>query len=224
LGSSNIFYRIEEKFVEQAAKKEAVTFTDFLRARFKGIVEPIAGFLNHIGLLPNVATLLGLFGTTIGAYFLANGQITVGGLIILIAAPFDAIDGTMARLRGESSNFGAFVDSVTDRYAELVIFGGLLIYYLQQQNWLGAGLCYLAAAGSMLVSYIRARGQSIGFETKVGILTRVERFLILIPCLIFNLPIIAVGSIAFLANLTAFHRILDVRRQAYEKLSLGSKQ
>lgn len=210
--------------MEQTAKKEAVTFTDFLRTRFKGVIDPIAGFLNHIGLLPNVATLLGLFGTTIGAYFLAVGQITVGGLIILVAAPFDAIDGTMARLRGESSNFGAFVDSVTDRYAELVIFGGLMIYYLQQQHWIGAGLCYLAAAGSMLVSYIRARGQSVGFDTKTGILTRVERFLILIPCLVFNIPIVAVVAIAFFANLTALQRILDVRRQAYEKISLGSKQ
>jgi CDP-diacylglycerol--glycerol-3-phosphate 3-phosphatidyltransferase len=203
--------------VERAAKKEAVTFTDFLRARFKGVLEPIAGFLNRLGLLPNVATLLGLFGTTIGAFFLATGQITIGGLIILVAAPFDAIDGTMARLRGESSSFGAFVDSVTDRYAELVIFGGLTIYYLQRADWLGVVLCYLAAAGSMLVSYIRARGQSVGYETKIGILTRVERFLILIPCLIFNIPIVAVGAIAFFANLTAFQRILDVRRQAYEK-------
>jgi CDP-diacylglycerol--glycerol-3-phosphate 3-phosphatidyltransferase len=211
-------------FVERAAKKEVLTLTDFLRTRFKGVLEPIAGFFNRIGLMPNMATLLGLFGTTIGAYFLATGQITVGGLILLVAAPFDAIDGTMARLRGESSNFGAFVDSVTDRYAELVIFGGLLIYYLQGQDWLGAGLCYLAASGSMLVSYIRARGQSVGFETKIGVLTRVERFLILIPCLIFNLPLVAVGAIAFFANVTALQRIFDVRRQAYEKMGLGHKQ
>jgi CDP-diacylglycerol--glycerol-3-phosphate 3-phosphatidyltransferase len=210
--------------VEQAAKKEPVTFTDLLRARFKGVLEPMAGFLNRIGLMPNVATLLGLFGVTIGAFFLATGRIPLGGLIILIAAPIDALDGTMARLRGESSNFGAFVDSVTDRYSELAIFGGLLIFYLQDQNWVGAGLSYLAAAGSMLVSYVRARAQSVGFETKVGFLSRVERFIILIPCLIFNQPLIAVGAIALFANLTALQRILHVRRQAYEKLGLGRKQ
>jgi CDP-diacylglycerol--glycerol-3-phosphate 3-phosphatidyltransferase len=209
--------------VERAAKKEPVTFTDFLRTRFKGVLEPIAGFLNRLGLMPNMATLLGLFGTMIGAYFLAIGQITIGGLIILVAAPFDAIDGTMARLRGQSSSFGAFVDSVTDRYSELVIFGGLVIYYLQQQNWLGVVLCYLAAAGSMLVSYVRARAQAVGFDSKIGFLSRVERYLILIPCLVFNQPIIAVGLIALFANITAYQRILDVRRQAYEKLSLGQK-
>lgn len=206
--------------VERVAKKEAVTFTDFLRARFKGVLEPIAGFLNRLGLMPNTATLLGLMGTAIGAAFLAAGQITIGGLIILIAAPMDALDGTMARLRGESSEFGAFVDSVTDRYAELVIFGGLLFYYLQNQNWIGATLTYLAAAGSVLVSYIRARAQSVGFETKIGIFTRVERYLVLIPCLVFNVPIIAVAVIGLFANITAFQRIWHVRAQAYEKMGL----
>lgn len=210
--------------MERAAKKEPLTFTDFLRARFKGILEPIAGFLNRIGLMPNTATLLGLFGTTIGAIFLATGHITIGGLIILAAAPLDAIDGTMARLRGESSKFGAFVNSVTDRYSELVIFGGLLAFYLQGQDWVGAGLTYLAAAGSVLVSYIRARAQSVGFETKVGIFSRVERFLVLIPCLIINQPWIAVAVIALFANITAVQRIWNVRCQAYEAMGLNQKK
>lgn len=209
--------------MERAAKKDPVTFTDFLRARFKGILEPIAGFLNSFGLMPNTVTLFGLFGVTIGAYFLAVGQVTLGGLIILVMAPIDALDGTMARLRGESSQFGAFVDSVTDRYSELVIFGGLLVLFSQQQDWLGVSLTYLAAAGSVLVSYIRARAESVGFDTKIGIFSRVERFLVLIPCLVFNVPIIAVGVIALFANITALQRILHVRRQAYEKMGLIRK-
>lgn len=201
--------------MQQTVKKEPLTFTDFLRARFKGVFEPIAGFLNSLGLKPNTVTLLGLFGTIIGSVFLASGHITVGGLIILVMAPIDALDGTMARLRGESSQFGAFVDSVTDRYSELAIFGGLLIYFTQQQDWVGIGLTYLAAAGSVLVSYIRARAQSVGYETKIGIFSRVERFFVLVPCLVFNLPLIAVGAIALFANITAFQRILHVRRQVY---------
>lgn len=205
--------------MERAAKKDAVTFTDFLRARFKGILEPVAGFLNKIGMAPNTATLLGLLGVTIGAIFLASGHITAGGLLILLAAPLDALDGTMARLRGEPSQFGAFVDSVTDRYAELVIYGGLAFYYSQRQDVLGVSLTYLAAAGSVLVSYIRARAQAVGYETKVGIFTRVERFLVLIPCLIFNIPLIGVGIIGLLANVTALQRILHVRNQAYEEMT-----
>lgn len=203
--------------MQDVAKKESRTFTDLLRARFKGILEPIAGFLNRLGLTPNAVTLIGLLGTTIGAIFLATGHIRLGGLIILVAAPLDALDGTMARLRGQASRFGAFLDSVTDRYAELIIFGGLLIYFTQQQNGLGMILAYLAAAGSVLVSYIRARAEAVGYETKVGILTRVERFLVLIPCLIFNIPVIAVGLIAVFAHITAVQRILHVRRQALEE-------
>lgn len=215
--------RGEDVIVERAAKKESLTFTDFLRARFKGVIEPVAGFLNHIGLTPNMATMLGLLGTMVGSIFLGAGHITLGGLIILLSAPIDALDGTMARLRGEPSEFGAFVDSVSDRYAELMIFGGLLFYYLQQQNWVGAGLSYLAAAGSVLVSYIRARGQSVGFDTKVGLLTRVERFIVLIPSLVFNVPLVGVAIIAVLANITAFQRILHVRSQANAKAGLTQK-
>jgi len=210
--------------VEQTVNKEPVTLSDIMRARFKGIVEPIAGFLNNIGLQPNVVTLFGLFGTVIGSVFLAAGQITLGGIIILFMAPIDALDGAMARLRGQPSSFGAFVDSVTDRYSELFIFGGLLFYYLQQQDWLGASLTYLAAAGSILVSYIRARAQSVGFETKIGLFSRFERLVVLIPCLIINQPWIAVGAIALLANITALQRILHVRRQAYARMSPRAKK
>jgi CDP-diacylglycerol---glycerol-3-phosphate 3-phosphatidyltransferase len=210
--------------VQQAAKKENATLTDYLRAQFKGVLEPIARFLNGLGLMPNTVTLLGLLGTTMGAYFLAVGNITIGGIIILITAPIDALDGTMARLRGESSDFGAFVDSVTDRYSELVIFGALLIFFLNEQNWLAAGLTYLAAAGSLLVSYVRARAQSVGFEAKIGIFSRVERYIVLIPLLIFNLPVTAVGVIALFTNITAYQRILHVRRQAYDKMGVTRKK
>ena len=109
-----------------------MTLTDFLRSRFKGVLDPIALFLNRIGLMPNTVTILGLAGNTLGAYFLARGQMTLGGILIFLMGPIDALDGTMARLRGDPTEFGAFVDSVTDRYSELVIFGGLLYYYLQQ--------------------------------------------------------------------------------------------
>jgi CDP-diacylglycerol--glycerol-3-phosphate 3-phosphatidyltransferase len=131
--------------------------------------------------------------------------------------PVDALDGTMARLRGEPTEFGAFVDSVTDRYSELVIFGGLLYYYLQQGEGLLAVLAYLAAAGSVLVSYTRARAQSLGVETKVGLLTRLERYLILSPALVFNIPHIALWILAVFTNLTALQRILDVRSKAHQK-------
>jgi CDP-diacylglycerol--glycerol-3-phosphate 3-phosphatidyltransferase len=126
----------------------------------------------------------------------------------------DALDGTMARLRGMAGQFGAFVDSVSDRYSELVIFAGLLFYYAQQRDWITALAVYGAAAGSVLVSYVRARGQSLGWDTKVGLLTRLERYLVLSPALILNVPAIGLWIIAIFANFTAVQRIIDVRRQA----------
>lgn len=199
-----------------AEKKEPMTFTDLMRSRFKGILDRLAGFLNHLGLMPNTVTIIGLIGNTIGAYFLARGQMTIGGVFILLMGPVDALDGSMARLRGEPSEFGAFVDSVTDRYSELVIFGALLLYYSLQGDWLPALLAYLAAAGAVLVSYTRARAQSLGFETKVGILTRFERYLVLAPCLVFNIPLVALWILAVLGNLTAIQRIYDVRRKVHQ--------
>jgi CDP-diacylglycerol--glycerol-3-phosphate 3-phosphatidyltransferase len=205
--------------VEQAAdSKQSMTLTDQMRRRFKGVLDPIGEFLNRLGLKPNQITFLGLVGNTIGAIFIARGNMFLGGLVVLLMGPIDALDGTMARLRGEASEFGAFVDSVTDRYSELVIFAGMLYFFLQQNEPLYIFLTYLAAAGSVLVSYTRARAQSLGHETKVGLLTRMERYLVLAPALVFNLPHVALWILAVLANLTAVQRILDVRRKAYQHL------
>ncbi len=204
--------------MEQASEeKKQITFTDQMRLRFRGVLDPIGGFLNRIGLMPNTMTILGLLGNTLGAILLAQGRMTIGGLIILAMGPVDALDGTMARLRGEPSEFGAFVDSVTDRYSELVIFGGLLFYYIQQDNWMGALVTYLAAGGSVLVSYVRARASSLGYDTKVGILTRMERYLVLAPTLVLNIPLVGLWIIAILANITALQRIWDIRRQTRAK-------
>lgn len=206
--------------MEQASEdKKRITFTDQMRLRFRGILDPIGAFLNRIGLMPNTMTILGLVGNTVGAFLLAQGKMTWGGLIILLMGPIDALDGTMARLRGEPSEFGAFVDSVTDRYSELVIFGGLLYYYIQEANWVMALVTFVAAGGSVLVSYIRARASSLGYDTKVGILTRMERYLVLAPTLVLNIPWVGLWIIAILANITALQRIWDVRRQ-----TRGSKE
>jgi CDP-diacylglycerol--glycerol-3-phosphate 3-phosphatidyltransferase len=207
--------------VEQASEeKKQVTFTDQMRLRFRGVLDPIGAFLNRIGLMPNTMTILGLIGNTVGAVLLSQGQMRWGGLIILAMGPIDALDGTMARLRGEPSEFGAFVDSVTDRYSELVIFGGLLYYYIQEPDWVLALVTFVAAGGSVMVSYIRARASSLGYDTKVGILTRMERYLVLAPALVLNIAWVGLWIIAILANITALQRIWDIRRQIHD----GSKE
>jgi CDP-diacylglycerol--glycerol-3-phosphate 3-phosphatidyltransferase len=199
--------------VAEVAKPEPITLTDQLRVRFKGVLDPIARFLNGLGIYPNTMTIIGLIGNIIGAFFLSQGRMTIGGMFIIAMGPVDALDGTMARMRGESGVYGAFVDSVTDRYSELIIFGGLLIYFLNQNAGLASAVTYAAAAGSILVSYIRARAQSLGHEAKVGTFTRLERYLVLAPLLVFNLPLIGVAIVAVGANVTALQRIAHIRRE-----------
>jgi CDP-diacylglycerol---glycerol-3-phosphate 3-phosphatidyltransferase len=202
-----------EPLVKNTEKKR-VSLTDHLRGLFKWVLDPIGGFLNKIGLTPNSITMLGLVGNIVAAVFLARGEIFWGGILVFVMWPVDALDGTMARLRGEPTDFGGFVDSVTDRYSELAIFAGLLYYFLQEGNSLAVMLVFASASGSILVSYTRARAEALDFDAKIGALTRVERYLVLAPSLIFNIPLTAMWIIAIMANFTALQRIFYVRRQA----------
>ena len=195
-------------------KSKTKTFTDYMRVWFKGILDPIGGFLNRIGITPNMMTMLGLLGNIVGAWYLAQGNMLLGGVFVLICTPFDALDGTMARLRGEANEFGAFVDSVTDRYSELFILGGLLYHFSVLGDQLSIIVVYVAAAGSVLVSYVKARADSLKFDANVGILTRMERYLVIAPLLLFNQPIIAIWIVAVLANITALQRFWKVRQQS----------
>ena len=155
--------------MEQANKTPTrLTLTDQMRRRFKGILDPIGAFLNRLGLMPNTVTILGLVGNTIGAYFLATGHMASGACSSSLwdrSMPWTA---PWPGCAGEASNFGAFVDSVTDRYSELVIFGGLLFYYLQHGDGIvrlaglpgsrriDPGFLYAGARPSRLVSIPRS--------------------------------------------------------------------
>ncbi len=194
------------------------TFTDFMRGLFKGVLEPVGNFLNKIGLTPNMMTMLGLLGNMFGAWFLSQGNMVLGGLFVLICTPFDALDGTMARLRGEANDFGAFVDSVTDRYSELFILGGLSYHFITTGDHLSTFIVYAAAAGSILVSYVKARADSLHFDANVGILTRMERYLVIAPLLLINQPVLAIWIVAILANITALQRFWKVRQQAHQRV------
>ncbi len=195
--------------------QENETFTDLMRKVFKGIIDPVAAFLNRLGLTPNTVTLAGLAGHFLAGCLVFKGWTSWAGIVLLILAPLDALDGAMARQRGESNKFGAFTDSVTDRYSEFVIFGSLLFYFALRQDWITCAGVYLAVSGSIMVSYIRSRAESLGFNAKNGLLSRLERYIILIACLIFNIPIIAIWLIAVFSHFTALQRIFYIRKQAF---------
>jgi len=186
----------------------------FLRKTFKSILDKIAGFLINLGLKPNIITISGLIGNIVAAILIGSGQLFWGGVLAMLVGPFDALDGAMARLKNEPSKYGSFIDSVTDRYDELVLLAGLLVHFIMVDEWIGCVLVYFAAVGSVMVSYVRAKAEALGYSAKVGILTRVERYLILIPGIILGKPMISLAIIALLGNITAIQRFYFVRKQA----------
>lgn len=194
-------------------EKAPITLTERLRTIFKQPLERIGLFIHSLGIKPNWITLFGLAGTMVGSYFVSQGNLVAGGAIILLMGPIDALDGAVARAGRVVTKFGAFIDSVSDRYIEVLIYGGLLWHFSTEQNNIGILLTFFAAAGSVMVSYTRARAQSLGMETKVGILTRFERMVVIGPSLVLSQPLIGVGLVALLANITAIQRIIHVSKQ-----------
>jgi CDP-diacylglycerol--glycerol-3-phosphate 3-phosphatidyltransferase len=203
--------------IPSEAKK--LSFTDKLRLGFRWLLQPIVVFLNRLGVRPNTVTLFGLIGTAAAAILIVYGHMSWAGWLLLIMGPVDALDGALARLRNEASAWGAFVDSVTDRYSELLVFLGLLIYFLLHPNPSAVILAYLAASGSVLVSYVKARADASKLDANVGLLTRAERYIVLIPGLVFNQPLPMLLIIAIFANFTALQRIFRVRRDAYRQIT-----
>jgi CDP-diacylglycerol--glycerol-3-phosphate 3-phosphatidyltransferase len=208
----------------QTSETKKKSFSDNMRVWFRWYYHPIAEFLNRLGIHPNTVTLIGMTGTVVVSLLIADGQMVWAGLLLLVMGPVDAMDGAMARLRNEASAWGAFVDAVTDRYSELFLFLGYLIYFMVHPSVAGLLLAYLAAAGSVLTSYVKARADAQKLDANVGVLTRVGRYVVLIPGLIFSslyppLIIISLAIIAVFANFTALQRIFRARRDALRQLS-----
>ena len=181
--------------------------TSWLRAASRGILESIARVLQATHISPNMLTVIGFVLALVVAYVLASGQLLWGGVLMILAAVFDAFDGTLARVSNRTSRFGAFLDSTLDRYSESVIFLGLLIHYIRTDQQTEAILVVVALVGSLMVSYTRARAEGLGLDIKSGLLTRVERVLILIVGLISGWMLVALWLLAILTNLTALQRI-----------------
>ena len=171
------------------------------------LIGPVARFLGRLGLTPNAVTFLGFLMTAAVAVILATGRTQLASVLLIFTLAFDAVDGTLARITGRISRFGAFLDSTLDRWAEVVLYGALVWLFLRNGQDQGVLLSTAAMAMSLLVSYTRARAEGIGVQCKEGIFTRFERLVILIAGLLFNQIIWALSIIAFLAGITAIQRI-----------------
>lgn len=187
-------------------------FTEAARKYFRILYEPPARLFSSLGVSPNVITIIGFFLMVVIAVVLAQGYLFLGGILIIIVGLFDAMDGTLARMMGRTSRFGAFLDSTLDRYSEAVIFLGLFIYLSGQNQRLEMILIYATMVGSLMVSYARARAEGIGISLKDGLFTRFERVFLLVVGLLFNQLTIVLWILAVFSNFTALQRMYLVWR------------
>ena len=142
--------------------------------------DQVLGVFSFLGFSPNGVTILGLMVVVVAGTLLSLGYLWVGGIVMLLGACLDLVDGSLARRKGLTSNFGALLDSVLDRLQEAIILLGLLVYFLRDSNEIGVLLAYTTFVSSVMVSYLRARSEGLGMECKIGIMTRPERVAILV--------------------------------------------
>ncbi len=207
-----------------------MTISNDSRARVKRIFEPIALAMGRLGLTPDMLTLIGFAITVTGAGLVALERFTIGGIVVFIGGAFDMFDGTLARATGKVSRLGAFMDSVFDRWGEVIVYTGIIIGGELGGHTRVPILAAIAMGSAFMVSYVRAKSEGLGFTAgtgmaAVGIMPREIRLVILsigliltdapdIKALEWALIIISIG-----ATLTVIQRILHVRSQANQQPS-----
>jgi len=185
-----------------------------LRARTSGILVGAATLAARTGVTPNTLTLLGFVGMAVAGALCAAGSFFFAGVVVAASCIFDALDGALARASGTASVFGAFLDSFLDRYAEAAVYAGLLVHYAWAGAPSGAVAAFLAAIGSLMVSYARARAEGLGIECRAGLFARPERLAVLIAGLVTGLVLPALVILSVATNATAVRRLLHVLQSA----------
>lgn len=190
-------------------------FTTRFEAWVRRQAEALMKAIGRVPVTPNQVTVIGVTLTFVAAGLVAFGHLRLAGVVLIIAGTMDILDGALARSTQASYPYGAFLDSTLDRYSEGAIYLGLTAYFVTVsgplQRWLV--LATLAAlAGSFLVSYVRARAQSLGFTCETGLFARPERVVVTVVGLIFGGVVLysVVFLLAIITNITALQRIREV--------------
>ncbi len=193
-----------------------------LQDRFIKLLSPLTTLFSKWGLNPNTFTVAGVVITSFGALAFVLEYFRLAGTLILIGGFCDTLDGSIARTTGKASRFGALLDSAIDRYSEFIMYLGIGAYFINFEDYSTAVGTFLALCGSFMVSYARARAESLEFEAKLGFMQRPERIVLIgLGALIHITALkIAIWLVAILANFTALQRI----RFAYKQDSVEFKE
>jgi len=191
------------------------------RAGVTRVVSPLARALLRLGVSPDAVTVVGTLGVCVGALaFYPRGEFFVGSVVATVFVFSDMVDGTMARLSGRSSRWGAFLDSTLDRVADAALFGGLVLWYAREGQPLEAGLALFCLVVGILTSYTKARAEGLGMTADVGIAERSERLIVVLLAVGLaglGVPYILPAGLWLLAVagvITVGQRMIAVRRQA----------
>ena len=185
------------------------------------LTQPVVRLLAKTSMTPSTITWFGFLLSVGAAVLIVTGHLFAAGFVVLVAGLFDMLDGALARITNRTTHFGAVLDSTLDRLAEAVLLLGLLVLYARGGFTLGILLAGIALPSSLLVSYIRARAESIGLECQVGLFTRAERVVVLVLGLLLSqidyALVIALGIIVLFSSFTVVQRLLYVWHQTKTK-------
>lgn len=187
----------------------------YLKFWVNAILRPLARFFIRLGFRPDWLTLLGLLTNLFATAAFAKGHLKLGAGIMLLAGVCDILDGQVAREGRSETKFGALLDSTTDRYSEIFLYFGIGAYLVGKAEWLSSAVLFFALAGSLMVSYVRARAEGLGEDCKVGFMQRPERLVALAlgglyghEGLLLVLVILAVTT-----NFTVIERLAHIRNK-----------
>ncbi|HXY79090.1 MAG TPA: CDP-alcohol phosphatidyltransferase family protein [Candidatus Bathyarchaeia archaeon] len=176
-------------------------------------VERLAALLAPTGIPPNVITWCALVGNLWAGILFAKGRFAAAGGMMIVAGLCDLLDGPVARRQNRVSLFGGFLDSILDRYADLILFLGLLVYFAQVNRFRYAVLAGASMAGAVMVSYAKARAESLVATREIGFWERPERLVLLIVGALANRVEVALWILAIGPNITVIHRIIHTWRE-----------
>src|ERR1700694_4356562 len=191
-----------------------MTYTRAIGWVFGKMIHRIVGALALSRIHPNVLTFLGLVIHTWAAILFAAGNLRWAAVVVILAGLFDMVDGRVARETNRVTRFGGFFDSVLDRYSDLALFMGLLVYYASINRFFYIVLTAIVMTGSVMVSYTRARAECTIPKCKVGFLERLERVVLIIIGALFDRMAPVLWVIAVLSNLTVIHRMIYTWQEA----------
>lgn len=185
-----------------------MTYTRAIGVVCGAIIDRIVRWLALSRIHPNILTFVGLLINAYAAWLFSQGNFFWAGIVVIGAGLFDMVDGRVARASNQVTRFGGFFDSVVDRYSDLALLMGLLVYYASINRFFYIVLTAIVMTGSVMISYTRARAENTIPRCKVGFLERPERVVLIIIGALFNRMAAVLWVIAALSNLTVIHRMI----------------